>query len=416
MIEDIKINIKKEIEQILSQPSEQISIVSLLDNLIRYAYESRASDIHIEPFQNYIKVRFRIDGVMHFVFDFPKQIQEELITRIKILSNLRIDEHFVPQDGRFKYYIQDLNKEFDIRVSIMPTYYGENAVLRLLTESTQTFTLENLGFSERDLRLINFAIKKPYGMILVTGPTGSGKTTTLYTILKVLNTENVTIITLEDPIEYSIPGITQVQVNSQTGLTFNNGLRSILRQDPDIIMVGEIRDKETASISINAALTGHLLLSTLHTNDAATVFPRLLDMEIEPFLIASTINIAIAQRLVRVICSQCKEKKELSNLEIHSLKRIVSERILKELENKKVVYYGKGCPVCNGSGYLGRIGIFEVLPVTSEIRNAIMLRKSSAEIKEIAIKEGMTTMSEDGFKKVLQGITTIEEVLRVIYE
>jgi type IV pilus assembly protein PilB len=411
-----KFSLKNLIDEEIKKPVDEISIVDLLQNLILYSYYLRASDLHFEPFDRYLRVRARIDGVMHTIFTLPKEIQDEIITRVKILANLRIDEHLAPQDGRFKYKIADEGKEFDIRVSIMPTYYGENCVMRLLVEPEKEFTLENLGFSDRDLEIVKRAILKPYGMILVTGPTGSGKTTTLYTILKLLNSENVTIITLEDPIEYSIEGINQIQVNLQAGLTFDTGLRSILRQDPDIIMVGEIRDKETAAISINAALTGHLLLSTLHTNDAATVFPRLLEMDVEPFLIASTVNVVIAQRLVRTICEECKDERNLSETEIKSLERFIPEEIFKELSQRRKIYYGKGCSVCNHTGYLGRIGIFEVLNVTSNIREAIIERKHSSEIKEIAKKEGMTTMIEDGFQKVLKGLTTIEEVLRVIYE
>ena len=411
-----KFSLKNFIDEEIKKPVDEISIVDLLQNLILYSYYLRASDLHLEPFDRYLRVRARIDGVMHTIFTLPKEIQDEIVTRVKILANLRIDEHLAPQDGRFKYKIADEGKEFDIRVSIMPTYYGENCVMRLLVEPEKEFTLENLGFSDRDLEIVKRAILKPYGMILVTGPTGSGKTTTLYTILKLLNSENVTIITLEDPIEYSVEGINQIQVNPQAGLTFDTGLRSILRQDPDIIMVGEIRDKETAAISINAALTGHLLLSTLHTNDAATVFPRLLEMEVEPFLIASTVNVAIAQRLVRTICEECKDERNLSETEIKGLERFVPEEILKELSKRSKTYHGKGCSVCNQTGYLGRIGIFEVLNVTNNIREAIIERKHSSEIKEIAKKEGMTTMVEDGFRKVLRGITTIEEVLRVIYE
>lgn len=416
MSEDLKNKIRKEIENEIRKTPDQISVVFVLNGLIRYAYEMRASDIHLEPFQDVLKVRFRIDGVMHTMFNFPKEIQDEILTRIKILSNLRIDEHLTPQDGRFKYIVEEPGKEFDVRVSIMPTYYGENAVLRLLVENQQVFNLENLGFSRRDLYVITKAIRKPYGMILVTGPTGSGKTTTLYTILKILNNESIAIITLEDPIEYSIDGVTQIQVNLQAGLTFDNGLRTILRQDPDIIMVGEIRDRETAKISVNAALTGHLLLSTLHTNDSATVFPRLLEMEIEPFLIASTVNVVIAQRLVRTICQECKEKKELTDIEINALSGLVSEKIINQLKEKRIVYFGKGCSFCNNSGYWGRIGIFEVLFVTPNIKKLIMTQRASDEIKRAAQEEGMTTMSEDGFQKVMDGLTTIEEVLRVIHD
>jgi type II secretory ATPase GspE/PulE/Tfp pilus assembly ATPase PilB-like protein len=308
-----------------------------------------------------------------------------------------------------------LPTKFDIRVSIVPTYYEENAVLRLLVEQGRTFTLKDIGFLEKDYQKANNAIKKPYGMILVCGPTGSGKTTTLYTILKTLNTPEVSIITIEDPIEYSLEGVEQIQVNNQTGLTFANGLRSILRQDPNIVMVGEIRDEETAGIAVNAALTGHLLLSTLHTNDAATTLPRLLDMKIEPFLIASTVNIAIGQRLVRKICPNCKAEKNLSQNEIQSLTDVVPSRLL-EMNRERVFYRGQGCKDCANTGYFGRIGIYEVLVISEAVKEAIMKQLNAGEIREIAIKEGMTTMLEDGFNKALNGTTSIEEVLRVMHE
>jgi len=405
---------KSAIEKELTLPSSEISIIQLVDSLIGYAYESRASDIHIDPAEDKVKIRFRIDGVMHTIFTLPKEIQDEIISRIKVLSGLRTDEHQAAQDGRIKFMTKDKIR-FDIRVSITPTYYEENAVLRLLAERGQEFTLESVGFSLRDLHVVQKAIQKPYGMILATGPTGCGKTTTLYTILKMLNTEERAIITIEDPIEYSIEGLNQIPVNQQTGLTFATGLRSILRQDPNIIMVGEIRDQETAKIAVNAALTGHLLLSTLHTNDAATTLPRLLDMGIESFLIASTVNIAISQRLVRVICPDCKEKRKLTFSEIENLGMLLTPEFM-EGKKKLDFYVGKGCKTCGGSGYKGRIGIHEVLEVTDTIRGAIMAHYSAAEIKKLAVKEGMTTIVEDGFNKTLKGITTIEEVLRVTKE
>ena len=399
------------IEKELKAAPEGISIIRLVDALITHAFNSRASDIHIAPEENRVRVRLRIDGTLHDIFVFPKEIQSEVITRIKVLSGLRTDEHQAAQDGRFKIPIEDIGY-VDVRVSIAPTYYGENAVLRILSERTQ-LGLEQLGFSERDMKIVKEAIQKPYGMILATGPTGSGKTTSLYAIIRVLNTDEVSIITIEDPIEYSIKGVDQIQVSSQTGLTFAQGLRSILRQDPNIIMVGEIRDEETAGIAVNAALTGHLLLSTIHTNDAATILPRLLDMNIEPFLIASTINIAIGQRLVRKICQNCKAKKVLTDAEFKSLSEVLSLEIL---NNHREFYKGSGCEKCEGDGYDGRISIYEVLEVSENIRELIMKRVNSNEIKDAAIKEGMTTMLEDGFKKALKGITTIEEILRIIHE
>lgn len=414
-IEELKTKIETEIKK----PGEEISIIDLVQNLIEYCYKLRASDIHIDPEEDKILVKARIDGIIHLLFNFPKEIQNEIISRIKILAGLRTDEHYIPQDGRFKFFDSENQTEFDIRVSIMPTHFGENAVLRLLVSKETSFTLETLGFSERDYQVVKKAIKKPYGMILVTGPTGSGKTTTLYTILKTLNTGNVSIITLEDPIEYSIPGITQIQVNPQVGLVFSTGLRAILRQDPDIIMVGEIRDEETADIAVNAALTGHLLLATLHTNDAATALPRLLEMNVEPFLIASTVNVIIAQRLVRKICENCKEERKLKSEEVYSILESIGLDLtvenIKKIKNSKF-YIGKGCSLCNNSGYYGRLGIFEVLPMSEKIKEAVMKRANSNEIKSIAVNEGMTTMIEDGFKKVLDGLTTVEEILRVIHE
>jgi len=404
----------------LSRPAGQISIIKLIDSLIVHAYESRASDIHLDPTEEALNVRLRIDGVLHDVFTLPGEIHPEVISRIKVLSGLRTDEHQAPQDGRIKFTTLAAKGEkdgsrlsFDIRVSIAPTYHGENAVLRLLAEQGQAFELENIGLSERDLKIIKGATTFSYGMILVTGPTGSGKTTTLYTMLKRLNTPEVSIITIEDPIEYSIKGVNQIQVNQQTELTFARGLRSVLRQDPNIIMVGEIRDEETAGISVNAALTGHLLLSTLHTNDASTTLPRLLDMKVEPFLIASTVNVAIGQRLVRRICEHCRVEKSLTSAEIDSLKSSLPEGAKID---KKTFYYGKGCEECNDSGYRGRIGIYEVLEVTPAIKKAITEQESSDEIENIARGEGMTTMAEDGILKAEEGITSIEEVLRVMHE
>ncbi len=393
---------------------EEISVIRLVSNLIETAVEMGASDIHIDPEEKDIRVRFRIDGVLHDNFVFPKELHSEIITRIKVLSGLRTDEHQAAQDGRIKVALShDHQQTIDIRVSIAPTYYGENCVMRLLAESAQGFTLETLGFSPQNMARISRAIRKPYGMILATGPTGSGKTTTLYAILKKLNTKEVSIITIEDPVEYSMEGIDQIQVNARTGLTFANGLRFILRQDPNIIMVGEIRDNETAGIAINAAMTGHLVLSTLHTNDSSTTLPRLLDMDVEPFLIASTINIAIGQRLVRTICSECKAEKRLTDAELGAMKGVVP---LELLGGKRDFFIGVGCKTCDSSGYKGRIGIHEVLELNDEIRELIMKRADAAEIRRAAVRLGMKTMLEDGVEKALRGITTIEEVLRVFHD
>ncbi len=400
----------KIIKEIAKSESE-VSIIWLVDGIVEDAFKSRASDIHIDPTEKEMTVRFRIDGVLHDAYKIPKEIQSEIISRIKVLAGLRTDEHQAAQDGRFRLRFENVN--VDIRVSIAPTYYGENVVMRLLSEQSEAYTLENLGYYGKDLEKLKRNIKKPYGMILATGPTGSGKTTSLYTILKILNTKEVSIITIEDPVEYAIEGIEQIQVNARTGLTFASGLRSILRQDPNIIMVGEIRDQETAGIAVNAALTGHLLLSTLHTNDAPTTLPRLLDMKIEPFLIASIVNIAIGQRLVRKICPDCKTKKEITAEEFKSLSTVLSPKIL---DDHRAFYYGAGCAKCDQSGYKGRIGIYEVMEMDDEIRMAVMRNADSSEIKKIAIKNGMTTMLEDGFRKTVEGVTTIEEILRVIHE
>ena len=405
--------LKLAIEKQLVQPIEEISIINLIDLFVEYAYSVRASDIHLEPEAEAVRLRFRIDGLLKDVFEkvrIDKVLHQELISRIKVLAGLRTDEHFAPQDGRFKASIKDLG-DIDVRVSIIPTYYGENAVMRLLAQ-TQTFSLEDLGFFSVDLERVHKAMKRSYGMILANGPTGSGKTTTLYTILKTLNRPDTSIITIEDPIEYSLPGTTQIQVNTQAGLTLANGLRSILRQDPNVVMVGEIRDEETAAIAVNAALTGHLVLSTLHTNDAATTFPRLIDMGIPPFLVSSTVNVAMGQRLVRLICESCKEERVLSDAEIKSIAEILPDLD----QNTKKFYIGKGCDVCNSTGYKGRIGVREVLEVNEEIQKLIMARASGQEIKAAAVKNGMTTMVKDGLLKAMQGITTIEEVLRIIQE
>lgn len=414
---------REAIEKELVKPAEHVSVINLLDGIFDYAYRLRTSDIHIDPAERDIKIRFRIDGILHRIFVVPKNLQDEIISRIKVLSGLRTDEHQVPQDGRFRFKIAEKDKDkvninFDIRVSIEPTFYGENAILRLLVAPNEAeFSMESRGFSSRDLAVLKKAIQKPYGMILSTGPTGSGKTTTLYTVLKALNTEGISIITIEDPIEFSLDGVDQIQVNHKTGLTFAEGLRSILRQDPNVIMVGEIRDEETASIAVNAALTGHLLLSTLHTNDAATALPRLIDMKVEPFLIASTINVVIGQRLVRKICPNCKNKKKFSVIELQALGKIVPKEILENnILDKESFYYGEGCSQCENTGYKGRIGIFEVLEMTDATREGVMKRLDSSEIKDIAVHEGMTTLLEDGFSKARDGITTVEEVLRVTYE
>jgi type II secretory ATPase GspE/PulE/Tfp pilus assembly ATPase PilB-like protein len=390
---------------------QMASVVKLVAFMVEEAHGLRASDIHLEPQDESIRVRYRIDGWLKDYHNLPLRMHSEVISRIKILAGLRTDEHQAPQDGRFRLVLEA--RPLDIRVSVAPTYYGENAVLRLLSDKAGSFTLGTLGFSSENSRKIEEAAKRPYGMILATGPTGSGKTTTLYTLLKTLNTEETSVITIEDPVEYAIDGIQQIPVNSRTGLTFASGLRSILRQDPNIIMVGEIRDPETAGIAVNAALTGHLMLSTLHTNDAATTLPRLLDMKVESYLIASTVNVAIGQRLVRQICPNCKTSRNITLAEVKSLSGVIPAKIL---EKQDKFYYGKGCDKCSNTGYLGRLGIHEVLVPDEALREAILKKAAAGEINKVAVEGGMLTMIEDGLMKAQKGITTIEEVLRILYE
>jgi len=395
----------------------EFPIVALLDNLISYAASLNATDIHIEPLADEILIRFRIDGLLREIIYLPKEIQSALVARVKILSNLQIDEHNKPQDGRMKYKYGSVL--FDIRVSIIPTMHGEKVALRLLASATKPMSFEELGMLEETVKILEENILKTYGMILVTGPTGSGKTTTLYAILNRLNRPEVNIVTIEDPIEYELKFINQIQVNPKAGIDFANGLRAILRQDPNIIMVGEIRDQETAEISVHAALTGHLVLSTLHTNDAPTAVPRLFDLGVPPFLVASTLNLVIAQRLVRRICRDCiysyspdKETYALINNQLKSLKGEFAYEFM-----PKYLYKGKGCSSCNYTGYRGRIAIYETFNINEEIRNYIIRKDFSLDgLKKLAYKMKEETMFEDGLKKAERGLTTIEEVFRVIKE
>lgn len=390
----------------------EIPVINIVDTILEYGYFNRSSDVHIEPQNKVTVIRFRIDGILHDVLAVPKAIHDLLVTRIKILSELRTDDHFSAQDGKFRQVIDD--DEVDVRVSVVPITDGEKVVMRLLTEQTRRFSLEDLGFGPRELELVRQAIDKPHGMILATGPTGSGKTTTLYAMLKIVNRRDVNIATIEDPVEYDVEGINQIQVNPRTNLTYGAGLKSIMRQDPDVIMVGEIRDNETASLCINAALTGHLVLSTLHTNDAATSLPRLLDMDVEPFLIASTINVIIAQRLLRKVCKHCIASFTIQDKELARLKKQIDlDKVMKQELKKLRLYKGEGCKVCGYSGYRGRTGIFEVLVVDESIQDLIMKETNASEIKKQAIKNGMVPMIEDGIGKALIGETTFEEVLRV---
>lgn len=390
---------------------EENVVIRLVDHVMQYGYGNSASDIHLEPQENQSLLRYRIDGVLHDLITMPKSLNEKIVSRIKILSNLRTDEHFAAQDGKFRFRAD--TQKIDVRVSILPVVNGEKIVMRLLSDRGRSYTLEHLGFCDRDFKKVKEASLKPYGMILVTGPTGSGKTTTLYSVLRLLNRREVNIQTIEDPVEYDIEGINQIQVNERTNLTFAMGLRSLVRQDPDIIMVGEIRDSETAGIAINAAMTGHLVLSTLHTNDSATSLPRLLDMGVEPFLVASSVNLIIAQRLVRTICPACitSHKVDLNKIKT-SLPEDLFARYFEGQESIRL-YQGKGCDACNSTGFSGRQGIFEVLEVSDSIKELIVNRENATRITKQAQKEGMSLMFEDGLKKALAGSTTIEEVLRV---
>ncbi|MDD5072078.1 MAG: GspE/PulE family protein [Patescibacteria group bacterium] len=417
----------KEKEGDLKKLAEDLPVVRIVDTLLEYAIFQEASDIHIEPEERDIIVRYRIDGILHNVMTLPKNVQSGIAARIKILSNLKVDEHRLPQDGRFKIASEEYKVSF--RVSIIPTFDGEKIVMRLLNEKAQILNLEQLGFQPSSLEIIKNNIKKPHGMILVTGPTGSGKTTTLYTILNLLNTPEVNISTVEDPIEYRMPRVNQSQINPKIGFTFATGLRSILRQDPDIIMVGEIRDQETAEIAVHAAMTGHLVLSTLHTNDAVTTLPRLSDMGVPSFLIATTTNVIIAQRLVRKICPNCIQSYNLDKQAIEELNKFLNiGNLLKTLEEEKAIvsskkglesilfYRGKGCKKCNNTGYKGRIGIYETLEITPEVAELILRKANAVEIKKQAEKQKMLTVIEDGFIKAKNGITTIEEIMRVTKE
>ena len=395
--------------------AEDIPIIKIVDTIVEYGYQNRASDIHMEPLAESAQVRFRIDGILHNVLTIPKDIHDLIVTRIKVLSKLRTDEHFAAQDGKFSAKFE--KEKFDIRVSIVPITEGEKVVVRLLAERSRKFTLEGLGLMGEDLKKVKKSIKKSYGMILSTGPTGSGKTTTLYAILKILNKPTINICTIEDPVEYDIQGVAQIQVNNKTGLSFAKGLRSIVRQDPDVIMVGEIRDEETAGIAVNSAMTGHLVLSTMHANTSSTNLVRLMDMGIEPFLISSSVNIVLAQRLVRAICTKCRQSYEVRPKDLGHLN--LSDEVLNMIFNGKDIltfYRGVGCVSCVHTGYSGRIGIFEVLDMEDNIREMVMRRDNSDQIEKQAIKNGMTTMFEDGIKKVLSGITTIEEIVRAISE
>lgn len=418
---------KEDLEKI----AQDLPIIRIVDTLLRHAILQSASDIHIEPDEKEVRVRYRIDGILHEAMTLPKQVMPGIVARIKVLTSLKLDEHRVPQDGRFK--TEEEGKKISFRVSVLPVFGGEKIVMRVLDESSKGLTLEKMGLWGETLEKVHRAIKKPNGMILVTGPTGSGKTTTLYTVVDILNTPEVNISTIEDPIEYQMSRINQTQVKSNVGMTFAAGLRALLRQDPDIIMVGEIRDSETMQIAINAAMTGHLVLSTLHTNSAAAAIPRMIDMKAEAFLVASTVNVLMAQRLVRKVCPDCREEFKLSKKQLEEIEHLadfkeISEVIksseageMKKLEKFKsfadaTFYKGKGCKNCNNEGYKGRVGVYEVLEITEKIQKAISRNATAQEIENEAKEEGMFNMLVDGLIKSMQGITTIEEVLRVTKE
>jgi type IV pilus assembly protein PilB len=412
-------------EKVLKKLAEDVPVIKVVDTLLRHAVNQNASDVHIEPLENVLLVRYRIDGILHDAMELPKAVVPAVTARLKVLSGMKLDEKRLPQDGRFK--MEADGERVSFRVSTLPTYYGEKTVLRILRESGTGFTLESLGFHGDGLERVHASLKQSTGMVLVTGPTGSGKTTTLYTMLDILNTPGVNISTVEDPIEYQLPRVNQTQVKPDIGFTFANGLRSLVRQDPDIVMVGEIRDKETASLAVNAALTGHLVLSTLHTNSAAAAIPRLRDMGIEPFLLVSALRVIVAQRLVRCLCAD-REPHILSPAEKTELEKNVDlKKVASMLETEHLLPPGKGAtadlsfyaPKVGGmceDGYQKRIAISEVLPVTHAIRELIVKGATAEEIEAQATREGMLTMTEDGIGKAACGATTIEEVLRVVSE
>ena len=401
---DLLIN---DLEQ-LKDLAQEAPIIRLVNNYISYALETNASDIHFEPTREYLKVRFRIDGILHEIERLSKKVQPAIISRIKLMSNMNIAENRVPQDGRV--IVEQDDMEIDIRVSAIPTIYGESMVLRLLKKDTQILNLSNLGMNDKQVKIFEEIIHKPYGIILVTGPTGSGKTTTLYAALTEINTGEKKIITVEDPVEYQLEGINQIQVKPQIGLTFDSALRSILRQDPDVILIGEIRDLETASIAIQSALTGHLVFSTLHTNDAFSAFNRLVDLGVENYLLTSAIIASIGQRLIRTICPYCKEEAEIDGSYVKLLKNYGFD-ITKYTDK---VYRGRGCKKCANTGFRGRTAIYEILYYSDDLKRDLMSSEyDESEIFKLARERGFITMRDDGFLKVIEGVTTIEEVLRV---
>ncbi len=398
--------------------NDESSIVSLVNQFVEYAYNNNASDVHIEPMgDNTVSVRFRIDGVLNEVVRYPIDMHEKIIFRIKIMAHLRTDEKDTTQDGRFEYKKEGM--EFDVRVSILPITHGENIVFRILSERTKKIVIDDLGFNSDDLKKVKKAITEPYGMILMVGPTGAGKTTTLYSLVQILANLPINIVTIEDPVEYSIDKVQQIQVNAKKNITFASGLRSIVRQDPDVIMVGEIRDNETAGIAVNAAMTGHLLFSSLHANDAATIFPRLLEIGIEPFLVASSVNIVVAQRLVRKICPHCKMNYPKNAADLPALVEMqkdpkfvnIMDKFFPDQKLKDIkLYRGSGCKVCKHTGYLGRTAVYEVMEVDDDIRALISAKSSASIIEAKAEENGMIPMYYNGLVHLLNGVTTFEEL------
>lgn len=391
---------------------ETSNIVKIVTTVLEFAVKARASDIHLEPGENKSRVRYRIDGILHEKLILPKDVHDALVSRIKILGGMKIDERRLPQDGRFSFKAD--GEEVDLRVSCLPTIHGEKTVMRLLKKSSRVPELPELGLRGRALKNLEDAILRPHGIIIICGPTGSGKTTTLYSILSRIATTKINVVTIEDPVEYEIPGVNQVQVNPKAGLTFASAMRSFLRQDPNVILVGEIRDKETTELAIQASLTGHLVFSTLHTNTASDASPRLIDMGAEPFLLVSSLTAVVAQRILRRVCTDCRQKYEPPAEVLADLKQILGRLFP---EGKSItIYQGKGCVACNNTGYFGRVGIFEVMPISEKIGRLIMERAAGGEIEKQAVEEGMIVMKQDGYLKVLEGATTIEEVLRVAEE
>ncbi|KKU02957.1 MAG: General secretory pathway protein E [Candidatus Amesbacteria bacterium GW2011_GWB1_47_26] len=395
---------------------KEAPIVKIVTTILEFAMKSRSSDVHIEPMESRTRVRYRIDGILYEKLVLPRSIHEALISRIKILADMKIDEKRIPQDGRFNFRTE--TEEVDLRVSTLPTAFGEKVVMRLLKKSGGVPTLPELGLRGRALKNLEEAILRPHGIILVTGPTGSGKTTTLYSVLSRINTVKVNVVTIEDPVEYQIAGVNQVQINPLAGLTFASGLRSFLRQDPNVIMVGEVRDQETSDLAIQAALTGHLVFSTLHTNNASGALPRLLDMRAEPYLLASTITAVVGQRVARKICPHCKKPYTPAPEVLQDIKNILGKLWPFDSAQGKVaqLYKGEGCDECGHAGYRGRTGIFEVLPVSEKIGRLILEHAPASEIEKQAVEEGMITMKQDGYLKVVEGITTVDEILRVAQE